>query len=33
VDYVYASGSKVKIELKIFNPDLHVENHALKQRY
>lgn len=34
VDYVYATGSsKNKVELKIFNPDLHIENQHLKKRY
>lgn len=34
VDYVYASGSsKNKIELKVFNPDLHIENQLLKKKY
>ncbi len=33
VDYVYAGSSKNKVELKIFNPELHVENYELKLRY
>lgn len=27
VDYVYAGSSKNKVELKIFNPELHIENY------
>lgn len=33
VDYVYAGSSKNKVELKIFNPELHEENYLLKARY
>jgi hypothetical protein len=33
VDYVYAGSSKNKVELKIFNPELHIENYELKLRY
>jgi hypothetical protein len=33
VDYVYAGSSKAKAELKIFNPELHNENHLLRQKY
>lgn len=33
VDYVYSSTGKAKAELKIFNPELHVENYELKVRY
>ena len=31
VDYVYAS-SKNKVELKIFNPEQHIENHLRRQQ-
>ena len=32
VDYVYTS-TKNKTELKIFNPELHIENAQLKVKY
>ena len=34
MDYVYSGGnSKNKVELKIFNPEQHVENQVLKKQY
>jgi hypothetical protein len=33
IDYVYSGASKSKVELKIFNPILHIENNNLKVRY
>lgn len=34
VDYVYATGNtKAKVELKVFNPELHIENRILKKKY
>lgn len=34
VDYVYATGnSKARVELKVFNPELHGENIVLKKKY
>ena len=34
VDYVYTTGNtKAKVELKVFNPQLHIENQILKKKY
>ena len=34
VDYVYSTGKdKNKVELKVFNPELHNENQILKKKY
>ena len=34
VDYVYSTGgNKNKVELKIFNPEQHIENQLLRSKY